>query len=76
MSPAGIEGHGVVAAGHDDPVAQRFPQMVEGVPERPPRGELVHVGPEHRGQAVASVVSGAGADREIGQEREPFRLRG
>ena len=49
--------------------------MIKRVPERPPGGELVHLGPEHGNERVPAVIAAVTAEREIGEEREPFRLR-
>ncbi len=50
--------------------------MVEGVSESTAGGELVEVGPEHRGERVPAVVAAGGADREKGEQREPLGLGG
>ena len=65
----------LVALGNERTVADRLAEVIQGVPERPSRGELIEIRPEHRCKRVAAVIAGATRDREIRQQRETLGLR-
>ena len=64
-----------LASCHDGVVTQRLAECVQGVAQGMARGALVRLGPEQRHQTVARVETGRFCQRQIDQQRDPFRLR-
>lgn len=50
--------------------------VIQRVPERAARGELVELGPEHGGETVPAVEAVAARENQIGKKCEALRLRG
>ncbi len=64
----------LVPTAQDHPVAQRAPQLIDGLVERSPRVLLVQVGPQQANQGVTPVKPARRGGRQIGQKGHPLRL--